>query len=94
MSDSLVNIKDARAALGGISRATLYGIIGAGGLGVVHIGKRTFIPQSQIDAYIEGKTEFVEGDPETDYPGGICEVCGNWYKRPEQHKRMKHGGEA
>ena len=90
-TDRLVNIEDARAQLGGIGRSHLYAIIGAGGLGVVHIGRRTFIPQSQISAYIEGKTEFVEGGaPEEDVPGGTCDVCGQWFKRPEQHRRMKH----
>jgi len=91
VSDTLVNLKDAQKMLGGIGRTSLYAIIGAGGLGVVHIGKRTFIPQSQIDAYIEGKTEFVEnGEPETDQPGGQCDVCGQWFKRPDHHRRMKH----
>ena len=90
MSDSLVNLKDAQKMLGGTSRTNIYAIIGSGGLGVVHIGRRTFIPQSQIDAYIEGKTEFVQGEPETDDPGGLCDVCGEWFKRPDQHRRMKH----
>jgi hypothetical protein len=95
MTDTLVNLKDAQRALGGISRTNLYRIIGAGGLGVVHIGSRTFIPQSQIDAYIEGKTEFAEGgEPETDDVGGVCDVCGEWFKRPEQHRRMKHKARA
>jgi excisionase family DNA binding protein len=46
----------ARAALGGVSRTTIYDLINRGELAHVNIGRRGFITAASIDAYIERLT--------------------------------------
>jgi Helix-turn-helix domain len=48
----LLSIEDARFALGGIARATLYDLLNRGELASVIIGRRRFIPQAAIAAFI------------------------------------------
>lgn len=43
--------------LGGIGRTSLYGLIKRGEIRVVKIGSRTFIPRTEIEAYVERLTE-------------------------------------
>jgi hypothetical protein len=49
----LYPIEDARFLLGGISRNTIYGLIRAGDLTTVTIGRRRFVAASAIDRFIE-----------------------------------------
>lgn len=50
----LLSIADVRAALGGISRTTVYHLIDEGLLARVNIGRRAFITSDSLDAYLEG----------------------------------------
>lgn len=50
--DRLYNIEEARERLGGISRSALYDLLNAGRLRSVHVGKRRFVPASEITAFI------------------------------------------
>lgn len=45
-----------RAALGGISRPTVYSLINRGELTHVHIGRRAFVTAASVNAYIERLT--------------------------------------
>jgi excisionase family DNA binding protein len=54
--DTLLTIEQARVALGGIARSTIYLEIGEGRLRTVEIGRRRLIPSSAIAAYIAGGT--------------------------------------
>lgn len=45
-------IPDAQAYLGGISRTALYGLIDAGFIKRVSIGRRAFITRESMDHYI------------------------------------------
>ena len=49
----LVPIPDARHYLGGISHETIYRLIRAGQLGVIKVGRRTFVDQSELDRFID-----------------------------------------
>lgn len=46
--DRLLSIEEARAALGGVSRSTLYQEIRAGRLRTVRVGRRRLVPSSAI----------------------------------------------
>jgi hypothetical protein len=48
----LLSIEDARHALGGIARATLYDLLNRGELASIIIGRRRFIPATAIAAFI------------------------------------------
>lgn len=52
MSDTLHPIPDAQAQIK-VGRTKFYELIGAGEIITVNIGRRRFVPQSAIDAYIE-----------------------------------------
>jgi hypothetical protein len=88
--DRLVNEATARELLGGIGKTTFYGLIGSGALGIVHVGKRVFVPVSQINAFIEAEMEHLTGGPMTTMPMATCDSCGLTFKNLGQHKRMKH----
>lgn len=53
----LVPIEDSQEQLGGIARSTLYGLVNAGHLTKVNIGRRGFITADSIDAYVESLTQ-------------------------------------
>lgn len=48
----LLDFVAARAALGGIGRTTMYGLVNSGSLTAVKIGRRTFITRSSVEAYV------------------------------------------
>lgn len=52
INDRLNNLDSTREQLGGIGRTLVFDLIRTGQLRAVKIGRRTMIPQSQIDAYI------------------------------------------
>lgn len=52
----LVAIPEARQALGGIGRSTLYELITRGEVIKVNIGRRGFITADSLDAYVERLT--------------------------------------
>jgi excisionase family DNA binding protein len=54
-NETLIPIKEACSRLGGITRPTLYKLIGADEIRSVTIGRRRLIPASQIDEYITRK---------------------------------------
>ncbi len=49
----LVTVAEARRQLGGISQSTLYSLIKNGELPLVKIGRRSFVPASAIDEFID-----------------------------------------
>lgn len=49
--DPLLTIPQACRAMGGISRSTLYGLIRAGHVRTLHVGRRVFVPASALDDY-------------------------------------------
>ncbi|WP_096905549.1 AlpA family transcriptional regulator [Dietzia sp. WMMA184] len=49
----LATIDEARTALGGIGRSTLYKLVQNGELTKVSIGRRGFITIDSIDAYVD-----------------------------------------
>ena len=57
MNDQLHELPEVQRRLGGIGRTTVFGLIRNGDLGVVKVGRRTLVPQSQIDAYIARNTK-------------------------------------
>lgn len=48
----LYPLPEAQQRLGGISRTTLYGLIGRGDLAVVKIGNRSFITQAALTDFV------------------------------------------
>lgn len=57
MNERLLNLTETQHRLGGIGRTSLFGLLRDGDLRAVRIGRRTMIPESQIDAYIRRKIE-------------------------------------
>jgi excisionase family DNA binding protein len=53
----LCPLDESQAQLGGIGRTTLYDLIATGQLKPVKIGRRTFIPQTELDAYVKRISE-------------------------------------
>jgi hypothetical protein len=53
----LYPLKEAQERLGGISRSTLYSLLGSGDLVPVKIGSRSFIPAASLDAFVERLTQ-------------------------------------
>ena len=51
VSDGLVTITEARAFLGGVSRAFLYKEFDEGRLPFVHVGRRRMVPRQALIAY-------------------------------------------
>ncbi len=49
----LNSIPQSRERLGGVSRSTIYELIGKGELKVVKIGRRSFIPEDSIQSFAE-----------------------------------------
>ncbi|MEW2484101.1 helix-turn-helix domain-containing protein [Mycobacterium sp. NPDC049093] len=49
----LVPIPEARQALGGIGRSTLYELVARGEFVKVNIGRRGFITAKSLDAYVD-----------------------------------------
>jgi excisionase family DNA binding protein len=52
--DRLLSVAEAREALGGVSRSTLYGEIQAGRLRSAKVGRRRLVPAAAIAEYIAG----------------------------------------
>lgn len=52
----LLTIPEACAALGGISRPSIYSLLNAGTLRSVHVGRRRLIPAAAIADYIAGQS--------------------------------------
>jgi excisionase family DNA binding protein len=55
-SSRLVSLADARTSLGGVSPQTLYRLAADGDLRIVKVRRRSFVPASDIDAYIARST--------------------------------------
>lgn len=53
--ERLLDVDEARSALGGIARSTLYQLIGTGELRTLTIGRRRLIPASAIAEYAGGR---------------------------------------
>jgi excisionase family DNA binding protein len=89
MSEQLIDAEAAMEALGGIGRSTFWALISAGELPIVKIGRRTFIPRSGIDAYIERNTQV---RAPVRQPPVKCPQCGRWFKPGGMalHVRRKH----
>jgi excisionase family DNA binding protein len=51
----LLNVKEARTALGGVSRATFYSLVNDGDLPVVKVRGRTFVRKTDVSAFIDRK---------------------------------------
>ena len=49
----MVADEGARDALGGVCRATIYGLVNRGELVKVNLGRRAFITADSLEAYIE-----------------------------------------
>ena len=49
----LYPLTEVQERLGGISRSTLYNLLGSGDLVPVKIGSRSFIPAASLDAFVE-----------------------------------------
>lgn len=45
-------IPDARAVIGGIGRSKFYELVAAGEIEVVHVGRRTLVPDEALTAYV------------------------------------------
>ncbi len=52
----LLNLQHAQAALGGIGLTLLYKLIDSGSIKRVKIGRRAFITQASIDAFVASLT--------------------------------------
>ncbi len=48
----LLDVDAARAALGGISRPTIYALIQSGKLRTIKVSRRRFVPESAIAEYL------------------------------------------
>lgn len=57
MKNQLVPIERTQEQLGGISRTTVYGLVKAGHLDKVNIGRRGFITAESIDNYVTTLTK-------------------------------------
>jgi excisionase family DNA binding protein len=66
--DLLHDLQGTGRRLGGIGRTTVYGLIGAGELKAIKIGRRTLVPESEIRAYIDRSLAAVGGDTHHDEP--------------------------
>ena len=53
MSDRLNDIEGAQQKLGGLGRTRIFDLIRTGQLASVKIGRRRFVPDSAIQAYID-----------------------------------------
>lgn len=56
VESALLTIADARKVLGGISIATIYGLINEKKLKAVRIGKRIFIRRTDLNEFIDNLT--------------------------------------
>lgn len=52
-TDQLRDLPGTQSRLGNVGRTKLFELIARGELRSVKIGRRRFVPQSEIDAYIE-----------------------------------------
>ncbi len=57
MPDRLLDVASASAALGGVSRSTLYGFIGSGQLRSISVGRHRFIPSTALAEFIAGRSD-------------------------------------
>jgi predicted DNA-binding transcriptional regulator AlpA len=57
VTNQLVPIERTQDQLGGISRTTVYGLVKAGHLDKVNIGRRGFITAESIDKYVATLTK-------------------------------------
>jgi len=53
---NLYSINEARERLGGISRNTIYELLGSGRLASVQIGRRRFVSRDALDAFVVNAT--------------------------------------
>lgn len=53
----LFDVGEARSILGGIGTTKLYELVNTGELSSVHIGRRTFFRQTDLEAFIEKLSE-------------------------------------
>jgi hypothetical protein len=53
----LFNVEEARSILGGIGTTKLYELIKTGALPPVHIGRRTFFRQTDLETFISKLSE-------------------------------------
>ncbi len=60
--------RDAREALGGISRQTMWRLVSRGEIEVVRIGSRIYVEDSEIERFIDERRARVAQDD--DGPGG------------------------
>lgn len=60
-AETLHDIPDARMRLGKIAHSTFYELVKDGRIRTVHIGRRAFVPSSEIDRYI---ASLMAGDAE------------------------------
>jgi excisionase family DNA binding protein len=65
-SHTLLNdLDEAMRQLGGIGRSSLYELMAAGTIRYVKIGRRSFIPQTELDRYVASLTPApVASDPD------------------------------
>lgn len=77
MSDSLLNIEAAQERLGGIGRTTLFAFIRAGDIGVVKVGRRTFIPASEIADFLERNKRWGSAPTPQPMRQVYCRRCGH-----------------
>jgi hypothetical protein len=53
----LLDVEDTKLFLGRIGRTKLYELVAAGKISPVHIGRRTFFRQSELEAFVAGLGE-------------------------------------
>jgi hypothetical protein len=53
----LLDVGDTKSFLGGIGRTKLYELVNSGELSPVHIGRRTFFRQGELEAFVAGLGE-------------------------------------
>jgi excisionase family DNA binding protein len=58
----LMSLDQARSFLGGIGRATIYERLAEGQLKSVKVGRRRMIRATDLNSYIEGLTDPVNGE--------------------------------
>ncbi len=56
-SFQLLDVGETTSFLGGIGRTKLYELVKSGELSTVHIGRRTFFRQSDVEAFVAGLGE-------------------------------------
>jgi hypothetical protein len=56
-SFQLLDVGETKSFLGGIGRTKLYELVNSGELSRVHIGRRTFFRQGDLEAFVAGLGE-------------------------------------